>query len=181
MANPVLLIVLGVVALVAAVAAAIYYWDDWTTALMNTEAFKWVVDQLKAVSDWFGSMGGWSSMAKAAWDGIASIFQNAINGLVEMLNKIPGVSIDAHLGSLTDSLPDGGDRAMAAKESMNSSVGSLSPNRPTAVPQGGLLKTIQNTTQTQNKGTHVENVNIHTAKPMTPMELENMISMGVAG
>ena len=181
MANPVLLIVLGVVALVAAVAAAIYYWDDWTTALMNTEAFQWVVDQLKAVSDWFGSMGGWSSMAKAAWDGIASIFQNAINGLLEMLNKIPGVSIDARLGSLADSLPDGGDRAMAAKESMNSSVGSLSPNRPTAVPQGGLLKTIQNTTQTQNKGTHVENVNIHTAKPMTPMELENMISMGVAG
>ncbi|MNU06926.1 hypothetical protein D3C72_2522920 [compost metagenome] len=64
---------------------------------------------------------------------------------------------------------------------MNSSVGSLSPNRPTAVPQGGLLKTIQNTTQTQNKGTHVEKVEIHTAKPMTPMELENMISMGVAG
>ena len=181
MANPVLLIVLGVVALVAAVAAAIYYWDDWTTALMNTEAFQWVVDQLQAVSDWFGSMGGWSSMAKAAWDGIASIFQNAINGLIEMLNKIPGVTIDARLGSLADSLPDGGDRAMAAKESMSSGVGSLSPNRPTAVPQGGLLKTIQNTTQTQNKGTHVENVNIHTAKPMTPMELENMISMGVAG
>ncbi|MCK1794392.1 phage tail tape measure protein [Pseudomonas violetae] len=181
MANPILLIVLGVVALVAAVAAAIYYWDDWTTALMNTEAFQWVVDQLQAVSDWFSSMGGWSSMAKAAWDGIASIFQSAINGLVEMLNKIPGVSIDARLGSLTDSLPDGGDRAMAAKESMGSGVGSLSPNRPTAVAQGGLLRTIQNTTQTQNRGTHVEKVEIHTAKPMTPMELENMISMGVAG
>ncbi|NBA97972.1 phage tail tape measure protein [Pseudomonas sp. R5(2019)] len=181
MANPVLLIVLGVVALVAAVAAAIYYWDDWTTALMNTAAFQWVVDQLQAVSDWFGSMGGWAGMAKAAWDGIASIFQSAINGLIEMLNKIPGVNINARLGSLADSLPDGGDRAMAAKESMNSSVGSLSPNRPTAVPQGGLLKTIQNTTQTQNKGTHVEKVEIHTAKPMTPLELENMISMGVAG
>ncbi|WP_242487734.1 phage tail tape measure protein [Pseudomonas sp. TH31] len=100
LANPVTWIVLGIVALVAVVAAAIVYWDEWTSALMNTEAFKWVSAQLTALSDWFGSMGGWSGMASAAWDAIVTIFKQAINGLIEMLNKIPGVQIDAAFGDM---------------------------------------------------------------------------------
>lgn len=64
LANPVLLIVVGIVALVAAVVAAIYYWDEWTVALMNSAPLQWVSDQFKALSDWFSSMGGWSAMAK---------------------------------------------------------------------------------------------------------------------
>ena len=65
---------------------------------------------------------------------------------------------------------------------MSASTASLSPSRPTAVPQGGLLRSIQSTNnQTQNKGTHVETLNINTAKPMTPLEVENMMSMAVGG
>ena len=60
-------------------------------------------------------------------------------------------------------------------------MGSLSPTRPEAVPRGGLLSSIQNNNQTQNKGTHVENINIRTDKPMTPLELENMMAMAVGG
>ena len=99
-ANPVTWIVLGIIALVAVIVAAVYYWDEWTSALMDTAAFKWVSTQLTALSDWFDSMGGWAGMASAAWDGIVNIFKQAINGLIEMLNKIPGVQIDAAFGDM---------------------------------------------------------------------------------
>jgi len=181
-ANPVLLIVLGVLALVAVIVAAIVYWDQWTTALMNTAAFQWVADQLSALSAWFGSMGGWSSMAKGAWDSIVSVFQSAIDSLISMLNKIPGVNIEMSLGSAPE-LPNVGTGLGSAPELPNvgtnaeyKPVGNLSPTRASGVPAGGLMTSIQNT-QNQNKGTHVEKVEIHTAKPMNPLELENMIGM----
>lgn len=203
-ANPVGLIIAGIVALVAIVGAAIYYWDDWTSALMNTAAFKWIAGQLQALSDWFGTIGGWTGMASAAWDGIVSIFKDAINGLIEMLNKIPGVQIDAAFGDMPKApeipgisaplvnapappqlvtTPPLTEQAEQARQRMNGGTsGGLSPMRPTAVPQGGLLRSIQNNTnQTQNKGTHVETLNINTAKPMTPLEVENMMSMAVGG
>ncbi|MBJ2283216.1 phage tail tape measure protein [Pseudomonas sp. MF6755] len=270
LANPVTWVVIGIVALVAAVAAAIIYWDQWTSALLNSEAFKWVSGQLTALSDWFDSMGGWSSMASAAWDGIVSIFKQAINGLIEMLNKIPGVNIEAAFGDMpaapelpgisaptveapllpqlvsapqqpiqaplvmanTPKMPASAmptlnglqpraeapalvlapvpktpapiaqplaalepprqppalvlasaptEKANQSQQRINGAVASLSPKRPDAVPRGGLLASIQNNNQTQNKGTHVENVNIHTGKQMNPLELEGMLAMAVGG
>lgn len=241
LANPVTWIVIGIVALVAAVAAAIIYWDEWTSALLNSEAFQWVSGQLTALSAWFDSMGGWAGMASAAWDGIVNIFKNAINGLIEMLNKIPGVQIDAAFGDMpaapnlpgisaptietpmlpklvgspqqttpatplmmaatsktiapampmlsalqpqaqTPALvmaPAPTEKAEQSQQRINGAVAGLSPKRPDAVPRGGLLSSIQNNTQTQNKGTHVENVNIHTGKQMNPLELEGMLAMAV--
>jgi len=187
-ANPIGLIIAGIVALVAIVGAAIYYWDDLASALMNTVAFKWVSDQLSALSDWFGSMGGWSGMAKAAWDGIVRVFSQAINGLIEMMNKIPGVNIETRFGDLPQvpgaeaavMAADTASAAQKAQQTINAAIPSLSPSRPSAVPPGGLLTSIQNTSN-QNKGTHVEKVEIHTAKTMSPLEMENMMAMAVGG
>ena len=75
----------------------------------------------------------------------------------------------------------GAAAAQKAQQTINAAIPSLSPARPNAVPQGGLLTSIQNNNSSQNKGTHVENMNIHTAKPMTPLELENMMAMSVGG
>ncbi|WP_431078098.1 phage tail tape measure protein [Pseudomonas siliginis] len=193
-ANPVLLIVGGILALIAVVTLAVVYWDEWTAALMNTAAFQWISAQLQALSDWFGSIGGWSGMASAAWDGIVSIFRSAINGLIEMINKIPGVEIDASFGDLPKApdlpgmapplvtTPSLAEQAEQARQRMNAGgAAGLSPMRPNAVPPGGLLTSIQNNSNRQNKGNTVENVNIHTSKPMTPLELENMVSMAVGG
>ena len=189
LANPVVWIVIGVMALVAAVIAAVVYWNEWTDALMNSEAFMWVSDQLTALSEWFASMGGWSGMAKAAWDGIVAIFHTAINGLIEMLNKIPGVDIETRFGAMPEApgtdigvnTADSAAAAQRAQQTINAAIPSLSPARPNAVPPGGLLTSIQNNNSSQNKGTHVENLNINTAKPMTPLELENMMAMSVGG
>lgn len=188
-ANPVTWIVVGIIALVAAVAAAIYWWDDWTSALMNTAAFQWISGQFAALSSWFDSMGGWAGMAKAAWDGIAGIFSSAINGLITMLNKIPGVNIDASFGDMpkVPSIPGGeavmtateqADRAQKAQATINNAIPSFAPQRANAVPPGGLLTSIQNTSN-QNQGTRVEKVEIHTGKAMTPLELEQMLEMSV--
>ncbi|MGA9704069.1 phage tail tape measure protein [Pseudomonas sp.] len=189
LANPVVWIVIGVMALVAAVIAAVVYWNQWTDALMNSEAFKWVSDQLTALSDWFASMGGWSGMAKATWDGIVAIFHKAINGLIEMLNKIPGVDIETRFGAMPE-VPgtdigvnnvDATAAAQKAQQTINAAIPSLSPARPNAVPQGGLLTSIQNNNSSQNKGMHVEKVEIHNSKPMTSLEMENMVAMSVGG
>ncbi|OIN54280.1 phage tail tape measure protein [Pseudomonas costantinii] len=189
LANPVAWIVIGVLALVAAVIAAVVYWDEWTAALMNSEAFKWVSDQLTALSDWFASMGGWAGMAKAAWDGIVAIFHTAINGLIEMLNKIPGVDIETRFGAMpgvpgTDigvNTLDSAAAAQRAQQTINAAIPNLSPARPNAVPQGGLLTSIQNNNSSQNRGMHVEKVEIHNSKPMTSLEMENMVAMSVGG
>ncbi|MBC2405478.1 phage tail tape measure protein [Pseudomonas sp. WS 5106] len=187
-ANPVGLIITGIALLVAAVAAAVIYWDEWTAALLNSEAFKWVSEQLTALSAWFDSMGGWSGMVQAAWNSIASIFYSAINGLIAMMNKIPGVNIETTFGAVPDApgvdvamgAAEQADRASKAQKSINAAIPNLSPARPNAVPPGGLLTSIQNT-QNQNQGTRVEKVEIHTSKPMSPLEMENMMAMSVGG
>lgn len=203
-ANPIGLIIAGVVAAIAVIAAAVYYWDDWTRALMDTAAFQWVSGKLQALSDWFGSIGGWSGMASAAWDGIVNIFKSAINSLIEMLNKIPGVQIDAAFGDMPKapelpgisaplvagpqvpqlvSMPSLSEQADQTRERITANTASISPLRPNAVPAGGLLRAIQNTTnnnQTQ-QGIHVEHLTIENTKPMTPLELENMVGMAVSG
>jgi TP901 family phage tail tape measure protein len=203
-ANPIGLIIAGVVAAIAVIAAAVYYWDDWTSALMDTAAFQWVSGKLQALSDWFGSIGGWSGMASAAWDGIVNIFKSAINSLIEMLNKIPGVQIDASFGDMPKApelpgisaplvatpqipqlvaVPSLGEQADQTRERITANTASISPLRPNAVPAGGLLRAIQNTTnnnQTQ-QGIHVEHLTIENTKPMTPLELESMVGMAVSG
>lgn len=214
-ANPITWVVIGIIALGAAIAAAIIYWEEITAAIMNTAAFQWVSAQLTALSDWFSSMGGWSGMAKAAWDGILAIFYGAINGLIAMLNKIPGVEIDAQFGAMPE-MPDLAasqppstptiDRALSrampastapsvpplvlapapaaqaeqAQQRINEPLSGLSPQRANAVPPGGLLTSIQNTSN-QDRGTRVEKVEIHTGKAMSPLELENMLGMAVGG
>ncbi|MBF8766677.1 phage tail tape measure protein [Pseudomonas putida] len=206
LANPVLLIVAGIVALGVVVAAAIVYWDQWTGALMNTEAFQWISAQLQALSDWFGTIGGWTGMASAAWDGIVAIFKDSINALVGMLNKIPGVEIDAVFSDLPKApdipgvsvpvvptlaipappvpslvtTPSLGEQAEQTRQRLNQSTAGISPRAPTAVPPGGLLRSIQNTTTNnsdQGKKTHIDTVNINTSKPMTPLEMENLMNM----
>jgi TP901 family phage tail tape measure protein len=204
LANPVLLIVAGILALGVAVVAAVVYWDQWTGALMNTAAFQWIAAQLQSLSDWFGSIGGWTGMASAAWDGIVAIFRTAINGLIDMLNKIPGVEIDAAFGDMPKApeipgiqapvLPAGipqGAALLAAPAPVPqgaelltrpaATTGSLSPSRPEAVPRGGLLTSIQNNTNQNSNGNKVGNVNIYTSKPMTPLEMEGMMNMAIGG
>ncbi|MNJ40784.1 hypothetical protein D3C77_356850 [compost metagenome] len=96
----------------------------------------------------------------------------AIAPTLKALAAIPAVSAPAQEESPIDQVERNRQRLAQAAPS-------VSPVRPTAVPQGGLMSSIQNTTQNQDRGMRIEKVEIHTSKPMTPLELENMVSMAV--
>ncbi|MCM2317946.1 MAG: phage tail tape measure protein [Pseudomonas sp.] len=218
LASPIVLLVLGIGALIAAVGAVIYYWEDLKLAFGDTAWFQallavltpfvllfralWAV--LQAVIGYGAQFVAWllqleavTSAAKAVWDSFIwaltnispfALIGDALIGLIGLLNKIPGIEIDTSFGALPEipgtasamSAAEQSSRAQKAQSTINAAIPSLSPQRPTAVPPGGLLTSIQNT-QTQNKGTHVEKVEIHTGKAMSPLELENMMSMAVGG
>jgi TP901 family phage tail tape measure protein len=187
-ANPILLIVGGIVLLVALVIAAIYFWDQWTAALLNSEAFKWLSEQFQMLSDWFASI---PTMASEAWNkfteawsnlSVFDILKTAANDFIELLNKIPGVNIETRFGGNTPGAPEAmnaaeqASMASKAQQTINDAMPSLSPSRPGEVPPGGLMQSFQNTSN-QNKGTHIERMDIHTGQPMSQHELENMIGM----
>lgn len=71
-------------------------------------------------------------------------------------------------------------QAEQTQRRINEPLAGLAPQRANAVPPGGLLTNIQNTSN-QDKGTRVEKVEIHTGKAMSPLELENMLGMAVGG
>ena len=308
-ANPIGAVIAGIVALVAIVAVVIVYWDDIKAAIMDTAAFQWCAEQLQALGAWFDSMGGWAGVVGAAWDSIVSIFQKAIAGVIELLNKIPGVSIDTTFGELPaaptvpeipgqtvpvgvmpiaaqapvlplpepkallqmpkpapllSAVPPSAEppapvatalkpkaqplqlvpppvalpaqtavpgpsvpaapimklmppapvaslqpkaqpdslaptlKALAAlpptpvnvempaieqvernRELMAQAAPSVAPARPNAVPKGGLMSSIQSTAQSADNRKFIEKIEIHTSKPMTPQELDSMLSMAV--
>ncbi|WP_216891447.1 phage tail tape measure protein [Pseudomonas putida] len=188
-ANPIGAVIAGIVAFIAIVAVVIVYWDDLKAALMDTAAFQWVSEQLQALSEWFNTMGGWSGMAKAAWDGIVAVFQGAISSLIELINKIPGVNIETTLGDMPNipgaqqavAVADAASALPDAQQAARPSVPSLAPARPDAVPKGGLLSSIQNTSNQSTSTKRVENVNIYNSKPMTSTELEGMLDMAMGG
>lgn len=176
--NLLVLLVVLIVACVAAVVAAIYYWDEWTTALLESEAFKTVAAWFESLSGWFNSMGGWSDLASAAWDSIVEVFNQSLNALIELLNSIPGVNIETRFGALPE--PPGQEQ-LAAVARASASISAATPSLITTadankVPAGGLLNSIQSSTQ-QNRGTHVEKVEIHTSKPMTSHDLQGLLEM----
>ncbi|WP_252092471.1 phage tail tape measure protein [Pseudomonas sp. MWU13-3659] len=72
------------------------------------------------------------------------------------------------------------EQAERSNARLQQAAPSVAPARPNAVPQGGLMKQVQNNTQTQDRRMHVEKVEINTGgKPLTPLELENLIGMAV--
>lgn len=205
------------------------------TALLNV---LWVgLQQVFAfgmqVVNWLGEMLGVTVSANTIWDAFIwsltnispfAVIGKALKGLIELLNKIPGINIDTTFGEVpaVPEIPGASSRqsplpstpavdralqvaqgplaarpalsivpplvmaparteqAEQARQSMTASAANISPRGPTAVPQGGLMRSIQNTTnQSQDKGIRVDKVEIHTAKPMSPLELENMVSMAV--
>ena len=122
-----------------------------------------------------------------------------------MINSIPGVNIEARFGGMPEvpgmdvatnatdkatagqkiqqsiNAADTATAAQKAQQTINAAIPSISPTRPTAVPPGGLLTSIQNNSNSQNKGVHVENMTIQNSKPMNPLEMENMMAMAVGG
>lgn len=197
-ANPIGMVVAGIAVLITIVALVVRYWDDLKAALLDNAAFQWVSEQFTALGALFGSMSGWADVAKSAWDSISGIFRSALDSLIEMLNKIPGVNIETRFGELPQvpaipqpplqvvpttfmpmALTPAVDQVAQQRQRMAQTALNLSPAGPASVPQGGLMTQIQNSTQTQDRRMHVEKIEINTSKAMSPLELEQMMDMAV--
>lgn len=221
LASPIALVVMGIAALILAVGAAIFWWDELKLKFGHTAWFQavlvmltpvilglkimWAVVQLlwRGVEQlvvmgmgfirWLGELVGAATGAQSGWQDLLLIFANlspfallgkALEGVISLLNLIPGVEIDTRFADLP-ALPgasaamditEQANAAQRAQQTINAAIPSLSPHRATAVPPGGLLTSIQNSS-TQNKGTHVEKVEILTGKPMTAHDLEGILEM----
>jgi TP901 family phage tail tape measure protein len=150
-ANPVGLVVAGVLLLTAGVAAAIYYWDDLKAAFMDSawgQAIMGVVDTV------LGSL-------KSLWEMITKIFDKitSISGAWGWIKgKIPG------LGDDTDLAP--------------ASSPALNAPRQGASATGGVSKMISNAVNTDNRRTESRSVHIGqvvTSRPINPQEIGNQL------
>lgn len=185
-ANPIGLIVMGIVLLIGAVAAVIYYWDD----LKQTLADWGVFDKIQEMID--GAATGWASFMQLL--GNLSPFQllgRAVDWLIEKLNMIPGVNIE--LGSLPDLqmptlpsqtlpvMPGMVSAPMVAEQQQASITAPLTRYRQpeqSKVPTGGLGQQLiqanaaaSSANQKPAKSLHIGEVHITNQNPMTPEQL----------
>ncbi|MFQ2121960.1 phage tail tape measure protein [Aeromonas hydrophila] len=184
-ANPIGLIIAGIVLLIGTVAAVIYYWDD----LKQTLADWGVFDAVQAMID--GAAAGWASFMQLLAD--LSPFQllgKAVDWLIDKLNMIPGVNIE--LGSMPDlTMPTMAPLTMPVmpgvinmptqeqqRETVNAPLARYRQQEQSKVPSGGLGQQLIQanaaaTTANQKpaKSLHIGEVHITNQNPMTPEQL----------
>ncbi|MBW0280715.1 phage tail tape measure protein [Shewanella xiamenensis] len=81
-ANPLGLMIVAIAAIIAGVAALIYYWDD-----------------LKATMGEWGWVQAIVGIFDTVWGGVKSVFNDTINWIIEKLNLIPGVDISTNVSA----------------------------------------------------------------------------------
>lgn len=81
-ANPLGLMIVAITAIIAGVAALIYYWDDFTKMVADTA---WI----QAIVGVFDNV----------WNSVKAMFNDTINWIIEKLNLIPGVDISTNVSA----------------------------------------------------------------------------------
>jgi len=81
-ANPLGLMIVAIAAIIAGVAALIYYWDDFTKMVADTA---WI----QAIVGVFDNV----------WNSVKAMFNDTINWIIEKLNLIPGVDISTNVSA----------------------------------------------------------------------------------
>ncbi|WP_368164322.1 phage tail tape measure protein [Aeromonas sp. R6-2] len=162
-ANPIGLIIAGIVLLIGAVAAAIYYWDDLKAVLADWGVFT----AMEQVINTLGQ--GWDAFLGVL--GNLSPFQllgDAVQGLIDLLNTIPGVNIDLG-GRLSIAPPPATVTAPIARYREAST---------TLTPPGGLGQQLVQANarasaanQKPGKSLQIGEVHLHSQQPMTPEQM----------
>ncbi|MCH7372823.1 phage tail tape measure protein [Aeromonas sp. MR16] len=142
-ANPIGLIVAGIVLLIGAVAAVIYYWDDLK----------------KTFSDW----------------GVFQLLGKSIDWLIDKLNMIPGVNIEA--GAMPDlNLPN--------PENINAPLARYRQGGQSNIPSGGIGQQLiqanaaaTTANQKPTKAMHIGEVHNHFQNQVSPGEMEQELWM----
>jgi len=128
--NPVGLIVLGIVALIAAIAAAVIYWDDIKAAIQRFGAA--IMDEVAPAIDWLKGAAGsvtsaWSAIGDFfadLWGGVTNTFESAWAKIESIVNKIRGALdfVSNSAGKIKDAAGGAVDRATGAVSDAASGV-----------------------------------------------------------
>ncbi|WLQ14396.1 phage tail tape measure protein [Hahella aquimaris] len=198
LANPITWIVLGVVALIAALAALVIYWDEVSAAV--SAALGWIVEKwtglrgiiednaflsavfapLLAAADlagWvidsFGKIPDWWAQFT---DWLAQLDPFAVIGagvdwLIDKINAIPGID-----------LGDGGEIQLSEKvrqerENIQRFAPALDEGRVNQTPPGGFLQQVSNANTTNNRGVTVEKLEVNANGPVNGFMLADELSM----
>ncbi|HDL6872298.1 TPA: phage tail tape measure protein [Yersinia enterocolitica] len=188
MSWPVLLVIVAIAALVAGIYYLITYWDEIKAAIADTAAFQWLSEVVTAVGDVFSGvwqkivsgwqwlvaaitglspLAGFSAMADSIgnvfsglWDWLKSTFAETYNWIIDKLNIIPGVSIEAQSIVAPQSSP------------INSANGLLTGGQMRNIDKGGINKEISNNSKSvSDNSKRIENVHINMQGGMTPGDL----------
>lgn len=188
MSWPILLVIVAIAALVAGIYYLITYWDEIKAAIADTAAFQWLSGVVTAVGEvfsgvWQGIVAGWQWLVSAItglsplagfsamtdsignvfsglWDWLKSTFAETYNWIIDKLNIIPGVSIEA--------------KSIVAPEGnpMNSANGLLTGGQMRNIDKGGINKEISNSSKSvSDNSKRIENVHINMPGGMTPGDL----------
>ena len=79
-ANPIGLVIVGIALLIAAVAAAIIYWDEWTAKIREMPT--WIKGLLIVMFGWIAAL----ALLAAYWDNVSA----AIGRAIDWMRRIPG-------------------------------------------------------------------------------------------
>ena len=195
MSWPVLLIIGALALLAVGIWALITYWDDLKAAIMNTSAFKWVMEVAAQVGDAFSSIWksiklGWelvvnffaglspldafqgfadaiTDVFSGLWDYLKSAFSGTYNWIVEKLNKIPGVNIDMDTGGTGVSYGTTPERATTPPV--------LTGGQVKSVGQGGIGRQLSQTNNNSRKvenSQHIGRVEFNVTTPLAPQQLQ---------
>ncbi|EKN4770578.1 phage tail tape measure protein, partial [Yersinia enterocolitica] len=165
--SPITLIILALAALGVGIYSLITHWDAVKAALMDTAAFKSVADVIGKLGLWLGEVWqsirqGWANtvnyfsthspleifkdlvnliggLFSQLWSSIAGMFNNMLKWMIEKINLIPGISIDA------PDIPT--PTALSSDENTSQNPGAplLTGGKLLTAGQGGLAAQIQNT------------------------------------
>lgn len=187
-ANPIGLIVIGIVALSAAIAWAIYDWDSFIKTLSSVAgyitglicpALGKLLGSLDTITGWFTSASTWGDVFKNIWNSLVKVVATSIDQIIEYLNYIPGVNIEFRAA---DHLPDFSGIEEPTQKLKKAGQGVIDAQRTnsTGNSQGIMANYMQLQSQqgqSLSKTIQIENFNVSNSKPITQGELQNMVQM----
>lgn len=153
-ANPITWVVLGIAALVAALVAAIVYWDD-----IKAAAVGFVSGAMEKLAEFKAWLAGLNPFA---------VLGSGIDWLVKKINLIPGISIDTNR---MPELPDTGAQLGGAEDLR---TGAKGLKRDSIVPAGGLEQ------QINNRGTTIEKMEVNTTGGVNGFQLSDELILAGA-
>lgn len=149
-ANPMTWVVLGIIVLIAAVGALIYWWDDLKAAFLDTswgKAIMAVIDSLMAPFKALGDTWDWVSQ-KLGFGGSTEVTAKAIStAQAAELPKAPAT------------------------------LASISTPRASEVPVGGVLAGNSTLNRSNTRQTSIGSVTINSEQPMTPGQMNEWAAL----